>query len=204
MTVYFAQARADKSSVKIGFTSDLAARVKNLSVASPGGVAILATVDGGKETEEYLHEKFSDCRISGEWFRFSDPIRDFIQDVQNGKSGLIPFRDEAVYMRRFTAEYAADALSRARHMALHLINEEHRGVGDTTEAAKYRVEAKTGFPFAWLHRLQYRRDLRDIPAGVYLHLTEIYENERAKHAPDTALVRLADALAGKKTSEELT
>lgn len=174
MTVYFAQTRIDATKVKIGFTSDLDARLSNLSVSVPGGVVILATLDGGKETEDFLHDKFAEHRIGGEWFEFAEPIRDFIRDLQNGKQGLIPFKDEASYMTRETAEYARDAVELAKQMADALLRAEFRGPGDTVDAAMFRVQQKTGLPSAMLHRLRYRT-LRDIPAGVYLHIKAVYE-----------------------------
>jgi hypothetical protein len=174
MTVYFAQARTDQSTVKIGFTSDLASRQKNLSVSTPGGVVILATLQGNKDTEEYLHEKFADDRLGGEWFRCSDPLRDFIRDVQNGKPGLIPFRDEAVYMRRGTAEYSEDAVVMAKRMATEIVNAELRGFRDTAEAARARIEQRFGLRSTMLRRLLYK-EMNDVTAGVFLHLKEIHE-----------------------------
>lgn len=175
MTVYFAQARTDPSTVKIGFTSDMAKRKQNMSVSSPGGIAILATVTGGKETEDYLHTKFADDRVSGEWFQFSEPIREFIRDVQNGKVGMIPFKDSAIYNRHLTSEYSADALDRAKQMAAEILNAEARGFRDTMGAARERIERKYGFRAVMLHRLLYRDDMKDVTAGVFLHLQDIHE-----------------------------
>jgi len=181
MTVYFAQARTDQTTVKIGFTSDIVRRKGNLSTSTPGGVAILATLPGNKETEEYLHEKFSDDRLGGEWFRFSDGIRDFVRDVQNGKQGLVPFRDTVVYMQRSTAEYASEAVESAQLMAKAIINAELRGLGDTAGAAMGRIQTRTGFRKSALFRLLYR-PVTDIRAGEYLHLKAIYEQARVMPA----------------------
>lgn len=178
MTVYFAQTRIDTTKVKIGFTSDLAARVKNLSVSVPGGVSILATMDGGKETEGYIHDRFMDYRLDGEWFEYAEPVRDFVKDVQNKKTGLIPFRDEARYMTRETAEYSRDAIEASRQMAEAILNKEHRGIGDTIDAAMFRVQQKHGVPSSLLHRLRYR-DGKDIRAGEYLHIKAVYEQMTA-------------------------
>jgi hypothetical protein len=186
VTVYFAQARIDPTTVKIGFTDDLAVRKKNLSVSTPGGIAILAELAGNKETEQYLHEKFAADRLSGEWFRCSDQIREFMRDVQNGKQGLIPFIDAALYMKRSTAEYAADAVEIARQMAVAIVNEEHRGVGDTLAAASFRIERRTGFPASMMKRIRVRQ-LTDVSAGTYLHLKDIYEQSRLKRAARESL-----------------
>lgn len=179
MTVYFAQARTDQTSVKIGFTSDLPARTKNLSVSTPGGVAILATLPGNKETEEYLHDKFADHRLGGEWFRCSDEIRDFMRDIANGKQGLVLFPDTVTYMHRNTADFAGDALSIARQMLIEIINAEHKGVGDTIGAACYRLEARTGLSYSMMKRIRVRR-MKDLPAGIYLHIKAIYDQLKSK------------------------
>lgn len=175
MTVYFAQARTDQATVKIGFTSDLAKRQQNMSVSTPGGVAILATLPGSRETESYLHDKFEDDRLNGEWFRYSEAIRDFIRDIQNGKAGLIPFKDEAIYKRHSPEEFSAEALERARQMAIDIVNAEHRGFRDTIAAAKHRIEQKYGFRASMLHRLLVRTDMKDVSGGVFLHLQDIHD-----------------------------
>lgn len=179
MTVYFAQARVDLSTVKIGFTSDLAKRQQNMSVSTPGGMTILATLPGSRETEEYLHEMFAEDRLNGEWFRFSEPVRQFVLDIRNGKQGLIPFKDEAIYKRHSPEEFSAEALDRAKSMAADIINAEYRGFRDTIGAAKYRIEKKYGFRASMMHRLLYR-ELRDVTAGVFLHLQDIHEQICAK------------------------
>lgn len=174
MTVYFATTRIDPSTVKIGFTSDLEARKKNLSVSVPGGVTILCSMEGGLETEQFLHEKFAHLNVSGEWFDYSDELREFVTDVINKKPCLIPFVDDAAYMTRETAEYGRDAVELARQMAEALLNKEFRGVGDTIDAAMFRLEQKTGLPGKLLHRLRYRAR-KDIWAGEYLHIKSVYE-----------------------------
>lgn len=175
MTVYFAQTRIDPTKVKIGFTTNLEARRVNMSVSVPGGVSIMASLDGGKETESFLHEKFSADCIGGEWFNLSDDLADFIRDIKNGKKGLIPFVDDAEYMSRSTAEYSSDALELARQMAVAILDHEYRGVGDTIDAAMHRVEVKHGLRRAVTHRLRYRGERKDIWAGEYLHIKALYE-----------------------------
>lgn len=180
MTVYFAQTRIDTSSVKIGYTSDLEKRRRNLSVSSPGGVSILASIPGSRETEEYLHEKFGTDHIEGEWFRYSEEIRDFIRDIQNGKLGLIPFKDAAIYKRHSPEEFSAEAIERAKAMAIDILNAEHRGFRDTITAAKHRIEQRYGLRASMLHRILHRTDMKDVSAGVFLHLQDIHQQQRLR------------------------
>lgn len=189
MTVYFAQTRIDPTKVKIGFTKDVEARRVNMSVSVPGGIHILATLPGGKEAEGYLHEKFESYNVGGEWFHFSDEIRDFVRDVQNGKQGLIPFRDQAAYMVRSTSEYAADALELASQMAEAILNHEFRGIGDTIDAAIFRVERRHHISGQVIKRLRYRKK-KDVWAGEYLHLKAIYEQIAARSASSSSVVNL--------------
>lgn len=196
MTVYFAQTRIDPTKVKIGFTADVEARRVNMSVSVPGGITIMATLDGGKETEDYLHGLFEKDRIGGEWFNLSDELSDFIRDVRNGKTGLIPFVDTAQYMLRDTAEYSRDAVEISSQMATAILNAEFKGVGDTIDAAMFRVQTKHGIKTDILKRLRYRRK-SDIWAGEYLHIKSVYE-QRVLSRQSADVTRLA----GEKAAEE--
>lgn len=197
MTVYFAMTLIDQSKVKIGFTSDLESRRANMSVSVPGGVRILASMPGGIATEEYLHDKFAEFRFSGEWFEYCSEIKDFIERVQINSEGLVPFVDEAGGFHRKTSEYARDAVEIARQMAVAVLNDEFRGVGDTIDAAMFRVEQKHDISSKVFHRLRYRT-LKDIWAGEFLHIKSIYEQVRALHDSTSAIVGLADFVAGTK------
>lgn len=102
-------------------------------------------------------------------------------------------------------------IDEAKSMADFIITKVHRGPGDTVDAAMHRAERLYGVPANWLHRLRYR-PLEDMPISAFFAIfngyraaceaaDRAYENERARHAPDAALVRLADAVAGKETHE---
>lgn len=56
--------------VKIGFATDVLRRVKTLQTSHPTKLRILRVLDGGKEDERALHERFSALRQTGEWFRY--------------------------------------------------------------------------------------------------------------------------------------
>lgn len=96
----------------------------------------------------------------------------------------------------------------AKTMAEFILQREHRGPGDTIDAAMHRVERKYGVPSSWLHRLRYR-EIKDMPASAFVALLQAYEaasvraerayeTERAKHEAYSALVRVADLVAGQK------
>lgn len=103
-------------------------------------------------------------------------------------------------------------VNEAKLMSDYLIAKAFRGPGDTVDAAIHRAGKNWGAPTNWLHRLRYRyRDLRDVPGSALINIAvayqaaltgadDIYEKERAHHEPNSAIVRLADLVAGKETA----
>lgn len=75
---------------------------------------------------------------------------------------------------RAAAEARAAAVVKSREMAVAIINAEFIGAGDTTEACRLRIQRRTGLPASLLKRLFYK-DMRDIRAGEYLHLSAVYD-----------------------------
>lgn len=179
MTVYFVSPRVDPSTVKIGVTANLSKRQAALGGGVPGGVTVLATLPGGQDVESFLHEKFAAYRLNGEWFQRSDEVRDFINDVLNGKKGLIPFEDLNIHKHRRVEEIAAEAVAEAKRMLLVILDREYKGPGDTIEAAFGRIEKRTGLKVHFMLRLRYRPKA-DIWAGEYLTLKSIYDAQQAR------------------------
>jgi hypothetical protein len=71
--VYFIRFR---DAVKIGFTTDLRARLSNLPYEELLGVAV-----GTQTDEARCHQIFGAHRIVGEWFHDTPEVRAFIADV---------------------------------------------------------------------------------------------------------------------------
>jgi len=105
-------------------------------------------------------------------------------------------------------------ITTAKGMADYLLAREHRGPGDTIEAAAHRLQTKFGVSVKTLMRLRHR-DVKDMLMSSYFPLAaaydayknacskmdEAYERERAK-AIDPNILRLADFVAGRKIQEE--
>lgn len=102
---------------------------------------------------------------------------------------------------------SVEYISTAKGMADFLLTREHRGPGDTIEAAAYRLQRKFGVPVTVLMRLRHR-EVKDMLmsnfmalAGAYQAASEkiekAYEHER-EVAIDPKILRLADFVAGKK------
>ena len=77
--VYFIE-NHDKSFVKIGYSQDVLQRFSQLGVLMPR-LRVIGYVPGDRAYEHKLHVKFSHLRENGEWFRFSEEVRIFIQSL---------------------------------------------------------------------------------------------------------------------------
>ena len=73
--------------VKIGYSKNVIVRLSQLGTLRPGSFAIkaLGSVPGTLAIERWLHERFSDDRDNGEWFRKSTRLSAFIESL-----GLVP------------------------------------------------------------------------------------------------------------------
>lgn len=68
------------SRVKIGTTTNVDERIAALMTGMPGKAALSYVTKGGRQLETALHRKFAADRVRGEWFRFSDAIKQWIRD----------------------------------------------------------------------------------------------------------------------------
>jgi hypothetical protein len=69
MSVYFIQA-GEGGPVKIGTAISARVRMDSLQVGHYEELFLLRTLDGGRPLEQWLHGKFIERRIRGEWFHF--------------------------------------------------------------------------------------------------------------------------------------
>ena len=105
-------------------------------------------------------------------------------------------------------------INTAKGMAEFLLSREHRGPGDTIEAAAHRLQTRFGVPVATLMRLRHR-EVKDMLMSSFFPLAaayaayqgactkmdEAYEAKRANQV-DPKILRLADFVAGRKAQEE--
>jgi hypothetical protein len=84
--IYFI-ACADASAVKIGITtqtyhaspeSAAFARLGQAQVNCPLQLDLVGLCDGGRYEEAEIHQRFSEFRIRGEWFRLVGPVAEFV------------------------------------------------------------------------------------------------------------------------------
>lgn len=72
MPVYFIH--NENSCVKIGRSADPARRLRFLQCGAPDVLSLIRVVDGDIETEKWLHERFAEHHIRGEWFKFHEDM----------------------------------------------------------------------------------------------------------------------------------
>lgn len=69
--------------IKVGFSTDPEARLRNLQTAHSEPLQIFATVPGGKALEAKYHSRWRARRKTGEWFTLGDCILNEISRLQH-------------------------------------------------------------------------------------------------------------------------
>ena len=83
--VYFAQDVGD-GRIKIGTSTSLNGRMYAIEREQKIKVSVLATMPGRYKVESWLHYRFADDRIAGEWFRPTSDLLTYIDDVRQRKT----------------------------------------------------------------------------------------------------------------------
>jgi len=67
--------------IKIGITKNLPKRLTELHTASPVKIVVVGTIreENSSRLEKYFHSKFSQARLSGEWFKLSSGMVEAIR-----------------------------------------------------------------------------------------------------------------------------
>lgn len=105
--VYYAMARKSQE-MKIGFSQNPWARMKEFSAARPG-LKIVATEKTTAATERVRHEQFEELRISGEWFKFEEPLISFVNSI--GKDIVVATSQLRMQLRSNDSASASDIAS---------------------------------------------------------------------------------------------
>lgn len=80
--VYFILAEGGNR-IKIGWTSDLNSRLKQLQTSCPYPPVVLHKISGDEKKERDLHEKFAHLRRHMEWFEDAPELRDYIDSLKS-------------------------------------------------------------------------------------------------------------------------
>lgn len=87
------------SRIKIGWTRDIAGRLRNMQTATSSDLELLFNLPGSRAHEMALHERLKDHRVRGEWFFDCPAVRSCIEALKSGgfeSIGLPPFKEKSV------------------------------------------------------------------------------------------------------------
>lgn len=66
--------------VKIGFTTNIAQRLRSLKTGNHRPMELLASWPAPPADEKALHARFAGLRVSGEWFALRKPIKEWLRE----------------------------------------------------------------------------------------------------------------------------
>lgn len=78
-SVYFFR-NEDADLIKIGESTNHVRRIGALSYVAKSTLVLLGVMDGDHDTEAAIHKRFAHLRVTGEWFKEHESIRDFIAE----------------------------------------------------------------------------------------------------------------------------
>lgn len=65
--------------VKIGYSDDPHARIRDLQVGCPYKLKLIGTRPGSRKEEKSLHSLFYNHRLHGEWYQGHEEVLDFVK-----------------------------------------------------------------------------------------------------------------------------
>lgn len=77
--IYFIQ-DCETENIKIGFTNQSKKRLTQLQVSTSSKLNLLGEMEGDRKYEKGLHEYFSPDLIRGEWYKYSNLLKSFINN----------------------------------------------------------------------------------------------------------------------------
>ena len=98
--VYFIVSKKDNR-VKIGTTTNLSNRFNALNSASSSDLELIYFFPGAAAREKELHEKFKRFRVKGEWFKYTDEIKKFIDALKLVHGTDIPTKEENIKTNKY-------------------------------------------------------------------------------------------------------
>jgi len=87
--VYFVR-ESGTGAIKIGTSKQLSKRLAELARVLPYAIDLLATIDGGREVEWTIHNRFDHARIRGEWFRPVSELLEYIAEINTPRNSGMP------------------------------------------------------------------------------------------------------------------
>lgn len=76
--IYFCRA-ASGGPVKIGYAGDAEKRLRALQTSHHSELTLLNAIEGSHADEQALHKRFAKYRLKGEWFKYTGPVKRYIE-----------------------------------------------------------------------------------------------------------------------------
>jgi hypothetical protein len=93
------------NTIKIGYSKNPWARVKDFQIGSPVKLSVIATVRTTEISEVHVHDLFKDQNIGGEWYRISDEISLIINKIQS--KSILTCKDIINYVSTTRSNYVS-------------------------------------------------------------------------------------------------
>lgn len=90
--IYFLLSK-DTNRVKIGFSTNLSTRIKDLILMNGSDLELIAYKLGNQSDEAELHRFFISDRLYGEWFNYSKHIEKYIESLEIDSNQLIKMQN---------------------------------------------------------------------------------------------------------------
>lgn len=88
--------------IKIGFSETVDARVRTHQTSNSAKLTTLLVMDGGREMEGALHDRFAGYRVAGEWFKPGPEIIEFIAAEKERQAIAFFHRQRIAEKKRMT------------------------------------------------------------------------------------------------------
>jgi hypothetical protein len=129
----------EKGFVKIGVAKSVKNRFYSIQADNPYDLEILLELHGNYKVEKYLHNKFKENRIRGEWYKLSKSILDFISNpemifISDELGGKMDYSIENI--KRLYIEGVSNInISKELKISIHIVR---RIIKNNGYAKKYR------------------------------------------------------------------
>lgn len=86
--LYFITEKDCYKFIKIGYTDNLVARLASLQSSNPREIILLGTKEASIADEKELLVKFNHLKVRGEWFNYTEEIKNYLRDILINSKGI--------------------------------------------------------------------------------------------------------------------
>lgn len=93
--VYFVRPIGNVGPIKIGCTNNVERRLEQVEAWSPARLEVIVAIPGSPAIEHYLHTRFAEYRLHGEWFSAGPRLLEYVDKLIAARRALAPVADFA-------------------------------------------------------------------------------------------------------------